>query len=172
MTSQGSSVSDPTPPPATSGFNALLTPHRSLSPRGFLVLMLAVGAISFGIGIVFFMCGAWPVLAFCGLDVVLVYWAFKLNYRAARLHETVHLTAGALTVKRVQPSGAEQSWQFHPYWVRLVVEADRQTDRLDLKLRSHGRELSFGRFLSEEEKVDFAQALSDALEVARGGMPA
>ena len=102
----------------------------------------------------------------------MVYWAFKANYRAARLHEIIDLTEGTLTVKRVQPSGEEQSWHFHPYWVRLAVEADRQTERLDLKLRSHGRELSFGRFLSNEEKVDFAQALSGALHAVRGGKPA
>ena len=43
------------------GFSALLTPHRSLGPQGFIVLMLAIGAVSFGTGIVFLMSGAWPI---------------------------------------------------------------------------------------------------------------
>ena len=155
-------------PDPGAGFNALLTPHRSLSPHGFLVLMLAIGSVSFGTGIVFLLSGAWPVLAFCGLDVALIYIAFKLNYRAARLHETVELTPRALVIKRMYPSGEEESWQFNPYWVRLVVEPGDDADRAELKLRSHGRELVFGRFLSEEEKVDFAHALSGALLAARG----
>jgi uncharacterized membrane protein len=151
-------------------FNALLTPHRSLSPHGFLVLMLAIGSVSFGTGIVFLLSGAWPVLAFCGLDVLLVYIAFKLNYRAARLHETVHLTPEQLVVKRIHPTGQEEIWQFNPYWVRLVVEEADETNHAELILRSHGRELVFGRFLSNEEKVDFAQALSDALTATRAAV--
>ena len=152
-------------------FDAVLAPHRSLSPRGFLVLMAAVGAVSFITGIVFLLMGAWPVLGFCGLDVLLIYIAFKLNYRAARLHETVRLTSDALVLRRVQPSGAQQSWQFNPYWVRLVVNSDRQTERSTLVLRSHGRDVLFGDFLPEEEKLDFARALRGALEEARGTNP-
>jgi uncharacterized membrane protein len=154
----------PEPPPQ---FSAVLSPHRSLSPQGFLVLMLAIGAVSFGTGIVFLMSGAWPVLGFCGLDVALIYIAFKLNYRSGRLYEQVELTPDALSVRRVHPSGRNESWQFNPYWVRLVVETDRSGDRASLKLTSHGRELVFGRFLSEDEKHDFAAALRSALASAR-----
>jgi len=149
------------------GFRALLTPHRSLGPRGFLALMLLIGAVNFVTGIVFLLQGAWPVLGFCGLDVALIYVAFKLNYRAARLHETVHLTDDALLVKRVHPSGREENWTFNPYWVRLHVEENAHTDRRALTLRSHGRELVFGQFLSEDEKLDFAKALVHALSAVR-----
>lgn len=152
-------------------FDAVLAPHRSLSPRGFLVLMSAVGAVGFVTGIVFLLLGAWPVMGFCGLDVLLIYIAFKLNYRAARLHETVRLTAETLELRRIQPSGAAQSWQFNPYWVRLVVGNDPQTERSTLSLRSHGREVVFAEFLPEEEKIDFARALRSALAEARGAEP-
>jgi uncharacterized membrane protein len=151
------------------GFRALLTPHRSLGPRGFLMLMLAIGTVSFTTGLVFLMMGAWPVMAFCGLDVALVYLAFKLNYRAARMHESVHLTEAALQVKRVHPNGREESWTFNPYWVRLSVDENEHTERTQLSLRSHGRELVIGHFLSNEEKADFANALSAALQDVRGG---
>ena len=150
------------------GFRALLTPHRSLSPEGFLILMVAIGVVSFATGLVFLMMGAWPVMAFCGLDVALIYLAFKLNYRAARMHETVHLTGQALLVKRTYPNGKEESWTFNPYWVRLSVEENEHTERTQLSLRSHGRELVIGHFLSNEERADFANALSAALHDARG----
>ena len=151
------------------GFRALLTPHRSLGPQGFLILMSAIGAVSFGTGIVFLLLGAWPVLAFCGLDVALVYLAFKLNYRAARMHETVHLTEAALLVKRMHPCGKEENWTFHPYWVRLSVEENAHTERTQISLRSHGRELVIGHFLSDEEKVEFGNALGRALHAVRRG---
>ena len=85
-------------------FSAVLTPHRSLGPKGFMVLMAAVCVVSFGTGLFFYMLGAWPVIGFMGLDVALIYIAFKLNFRALRLYETVDLTGNALTVTRVAPS--------------------------------------------------------------------
>ena len=55
----------------------MLTPHRSLSPTGFLIFMAVLGGISFVTGMVFLLAGAWPVFGFLGLDVLLVYWAFR-----------------------------------------------------------------------------------------------
>ena len=65
-------------------FSAVITPHRSLGRVGFLVLMALFGGVSFVAGMVFLLIGAWPVFGFLGLDVLLVYWAFRLNYRAPR----------------------------------------------------------------------------------------
>src|SRR4029078_9097194 len=72
-------------------FRALLTPHRSLSPTGFMILMGAVCLVSFGTGLLFYLLGAWPVIGFMGLDVLLIYVAFRLNYREGRLYELVDL---------------------------------------------------------------------------------
>src|SRR4051812_2258054 len=107
----------PVGPQEDTRFSALLTPHRSLEPKGFMVLMGAVCLVSFGTGLLFYMLGAWPVIGFMGLDVALIYIAFRLNYRAARLYETVDLTRDALTVTRVEPSGKAHVWSFNPYWV-------------------------------------------------------
>jgi uncharacterized membrane protein len=147
-------------------FRAILHPHRSLGPRGFLVLMVAIGSVSFVTGMVFLAMGAWPVFGFFGLDVALVYIAFKLNYRSGRLYETVELTPAALTVTRVHPSGKRECFDFNPYWVRVFVTEGPQ-GRTDLRLTSHGREFSFGRFLTDDERRDFSDALSGALIEAR-----
>ena len=64
-------------------FSAVITPHRSLGGPGFWLLMAAVAGLSFVAGIVFLLLGAWPVFGFLGLDVLLVFWAFRANYRAA-----------------------------------------------------------------------------------------
>src|SRR5262245_39262647 len=147
-------------------FRALLTPHRSLSPTGFMILMSAVCAVSFGTGLLFYLLGAWPVVGFMGLDVALIYIAFKLNYRSGRLYETVDLQEDALTVTRVQPSGKAESWSFNPYWVRLSL-IERIGRSSELSLNSHGGRLVFASFLSDHEREDFAQALSAALREAR-----
>ncbi len=147
-------------------FRAVLHQHRSLSPTGFLILMTAIGGVSFVTGMVFLAMGAWPVFGFFGLDVALIYMAFKLNYRSGRLYEMVELTPMMLTVTRVHPSGKRESFDFNPYWVRVLL-AQRQDGRTELRLASHGREFSFGRFLTDDERRNFSNALTNAVAQAR-----
>lgn len=165
-------MTEPRPAPqepsdeARSQFRAVLTPHRSLGPKGFIVFMCAISFVSFGTGLLFYLLGAWPVMGFMGLDVLLVYGAFKLNFRALRLYETVDLNGAALTVTRVAPSGKSQSWRFNPYWVRISIN-ERVGQGSELTLSSHGRKIVLGRFLSDPERKDFAAALKVALRDTR-----
>lgn len=149
-------------------FRVVLTPHRSLGPTGFVVLMTALSAASFLTGIIFYLAGAWPVFGFFGLDVALVYLAFRLNYRSGRLYETLELTPLRLTWSRVHPSGRREHFNCNPYWARVSLR--QQADgRTDLRIISKGQEQTFGRFLTDAERCDLAQALSGALLEARGG---
>jgi len=147
-------------------FDAVLTPHRSLSPRGFLVLMAVICAISFTAGLFFYLAGAWPVVGFLGLDVLLIYVAFHINYRQARMYETLHLTSKALTVRRVDPWGAETRWRFEPTWLQVLID-EPPGHGSPLTLRSHGKSLAIGGFLTAEERLDLANALRAALGEAR-----
>lgn len=160
MNDSGPSTSD------ASVFRAVLHPHRSLTPRGFLILMLAIGSVSFVSGMAFVLMGAWPVMGFFGLDVLLVYIAFKLNFRAARAYELVELTPRTLSLKQVSASGETRSFEFNPYWVRVLF-TERPDGGTHLKLASHGRELEFARLLNDDERRDFAAALRRALDAGR-----
>jgi uncharacterized membrane protein len=150
-------------------FSAVITPHRSLSSTGFLIFMLCIGGVSFVSGVVFLMLGAWPVFGFLGLDVLLVYWAFRANFRAARAYEEVTVTATELTVRKVNQRGAVRVWTLNPLWVQLdrIVHEEFGVERLFLV--SRGRRLTIGQALSPDEKKDFASALSAALGEARRG---
>ncbi|HJU31334.1 MAG TPA: DUF2244 domain-containing protein [Hyphomicrobiaceae bacterium] len=147
-------------------FRALLTPHRSLGPRGFLVLMAALGALSFAAGLMFVMAGAWPVMGFFGLDVALVYAAFRVNYRSGRLYETLEVTPARLSWTRVHPGGRRETFQCNPYWARVALR-EWPNGRTDLRLVAEGRQLAFARFLTDDERRDFAGALRAALQAAR-----
>lgn len=150
-------------------FSAVLTPHRSLSPRGFLIFMIVLGGLSFVAGMVFLLAGAWPVFGFLGLDVLLVYWAFRLNYRAAQAYEQVTVTPSELTVRKVSHRGAISEWTLNPVWVRLQRDAHAEFGLQRLFLESHGRRLSIAGFLPPQEKESFALALSGALAEAKRG---
>jgi uncharacterized membrane protein len=150
-------------------FSAIITPHRSLSAKGFVVVMTLIGAMSFAGGMFFFLLGAWPVVGFLGLDVALVYWAFRANYRAAAAFEEVTVTPSELRLRRVSHRGEVAEWTLNPVWTQLDRERHEEFGLLKLFLVSRGRRLSVAGFLSPKEKESFATALSAALGEARRG---
>ena len=150
-------------------FSAILTPHRSLGRRGFLALMLAIGGLSFIGGTVFFLAGAWPVVGFLGLDVLLVYWAFRLNYRAAGAYEEVTVTPSELTLRKVSEQGEIAEWTLNPLWVRLDREIMEDFGLVRLFLVSRGQKYAVAGCLGPQEKESFAQSLAAAIGEAKRG---
>jgi uncharacterized membrane protein len=150
-------------------FSAMLTPHRSLSGVGFVVLMAVISGLSFVGGIVFLVVGAWPVVGFLGFDVVLIYWAFRANYLAAAAYEEVTVTASELRVRQVSHRGKVAEWSLNPLWTRLDRETHEEYGLLRLFLVSRGKRLMIANFLAPKEKESFASALSAAIGEAKRG---
>jgi uncharacterized membrane protein len=167
MTAQTRRDNNPAAEPTL--FSAIITPHRSLSSLGFVLVMGLIGAISFIGGMFFFLLGAWPVIGFLGLDVLLVYWAFRANYRAAAAYEEVTVTPSELRLRRVSHRGEVAEWSLNPVWTQLDRETHAEYGLLRLFLVSRGRKVSVAGFLSPKEKESFAAALSVALGEARRG---
>ena len=150
-------------------FSALLTPHRSLNRTGFLVLMAFLSVVSFAAGIAFLLMGAWPVIGFFGLDVLAVYWAFKVNFRRATATEEISVTPSELRVRRVSHRGHVAEWVLNPLWVQLDQKTHAEFGIERLFLVSRGKRLAIAAFLGPQEKESFAVALSAALGEAKRG---
>jgi uncharacterized membrane protein len=150
-------------------FSALLTPHRSLNRTGFVVLMAFLSVISFAAGFAFWLMGAWPVFGFFGLDVLLIYWAFKVNFRRARAIEEILVTPSELRVRRVSHRGHVVEWVLNPLWVQLDQKTHAEFGIEKLYLVSRGRRVSIASFLGPDEKASFAKALLAALQAAKRG---
>lgn len=148
-------------------FDVVLRPYRSLSPHGFWLLMLVVSTVCFAAGVAFTMLGAWPVFGFLGLDVLAIYLAFRLSYRRARLFERVRLLEDALEIRRVHPNGRIEEWSLAPNWLSVEVEGQANSAIGAVRLRSHGREVRIGRFLSPLQRHALATALREALRLWR-----
>ncbi|TKT71307.1 DUF2244 domain-containing protein [Afipia massiliensis] len=160
---------DPQPIADTPLFCARLTPHRSLSRSGFIALMAFVTMVSFAAGVMFLMMGAWPVFAFFALNALIVYWAFKVNFRRAAATEDILVTPYEVRVRRVSHRGHVVEWTLNPLWVRLEQKAHAEFGIEKLYLVSRGRRLSIGSFLGPEEKASFSIALREALQAAKRG---
>jgi len=151
-------------------FEATLYPYRSLPWSGFRWLMTAVASLFLIRGGMLAAEGAWPVAIYFGLGFLLIYFAFRLNYRAGRLLETVRLTRDELLIRRIHPNGRVEEWRLQPTWVR--VDAIPTSEALgapvaEVRLSSHGRRLAIGRFLTDAERESFSEALRAALALAR-----
>ncbi|GBD43358.1 hypothetical protein HRbin40_00831 [bacterium HR40] len=147
---------------AEHAFEAVLYPNPALSDRAFWLFMALTGAVTVAMASLFVSLGAWPVGGFFGLDLLLLWLAFRAARRNARWQEWVRVDAGAVTVRRVAPDGRTAEWQFEPSWVQIHFDEPPQPHSL-VVLSSHGRRIALGSFLTPEERREFAQALSDAL---------
>jgi uncharacterized membrane protein len=151
-------------------FSTVITPNRSLPRTGFLVLVIAFGIVSFMAGMMFLMMGAWPVFGFFGLDVLLLYWAFRLNYWHGDAYEEVKVTPTTLTVRKVSHRGHVREWSLNPLWVRFERTTHEEFGIERLFLVSRGKQLTIANFLGPDEKADFAKAFGAALNEARRGI--
>lgn len=147
--------------PTLPAFQAVLYPNRSLGNRGFAVLMGLIVLVSGIVGAGFALVGAWPISGFLGLDVLLIYLAFRWSFRETSRADFIRLDDEGLSVRRIMPSGEARDWRFETAWVQVVIEDKR------LILRSHGQELAIGPYLTAEERKSFANALKDAIQARR-----
>ena len=150
-------------------FSALLTPHRSLNRTGFLVLMGFISVVGFAAGLAFLLMGAWPVMGFFGLDVLAIYWAFRVNFLRGKASEDISVTPSELRVRRVSHRGHVIEWVLNPLWVQLDQKTHAEFGIEKLYLVSKGRRVAIASFLGPDEKASFAKALLAALQAARRG---
>ena len=146
-------------PESTPLLDLVLRPHRSLSPAGFWALMALLAAFSFVGGIVFWLAGAWPVIGFLGVDLLLVYIAFKASYAGGRAYERVRLSPERLTVERVDPWGRRTRFELQPHWLQVNLDTNEE----QLSLASHGRALTIAAFLPPDERAQVADEIRRAL---------
>ncbi len=147
-------------------FRAVLTPHRSLSRAGFGAVMLALSLPCLGMSMVFLSLGAWPVAGFLGLDVALVYWAFRANFADARRSEIVEIAGNRLAVTQIAKSGNRRQIDFNASWVNVSTR-ELSGDVCELALAESGRRLALATFLGDAQRRDFAAVLRRALSSYR-----
>jgi uncharacterized membrane protein len=159
----------PGDPPERAVFAAVITPHRSLGPEGFRVLMTLCCGVSIAVTIPFVALGYWPVGGFFAADLLALYVAFRVNYRRARAFEELVLTPIELMFRQVTHRGQAREWRLNPLWTKLDREQDDEFGLQKLALVSRGERIVIAGELSPPERETLAEALAKALaEVKRG----
>ena len=162
MTPRWERIAEPPPARGPAFMDALLTPHRSLSARAFLMVMCVFSGMNVIIAMFWALRGAWPVLGFLVLDVALLAFAFRINFRAGRMFERVRIDAECVQITRQPVRGRPAHWVVNPVWARVEDRPDA------VRIAAGDRAMHVGAFLSPPERDDLAIVLRAALARARG----
>jgi uncharacterized membrane protein len=158
------------PPPRPVGtvyMDATLRPARSLDARGLKVIMLAMMAVCTAVGLVFWSLGAWPVVGFLGLDIALIWLAFRAHARSgARERELVTVTAERIQITHADHKGRERWWATSPQFARVELDTPDPLEA-SVALAAGPDRLALARYLSPPERKRFARALDGAIQRAR-----
>ncbi len=129
--------------------------------------MFTIGSVCLTIGLVFYTLGLWPVLGFMGLDFLLLFWAFKVNYRAAKAYEDVEVSRQHVLLRKVTAKGRELKFEFPQFGTRFKVDRHEEIGITKMRLANREREVELGYFLNPKDRESFAHAFSHALSRAK-----
>lgn len=120
----------------------------------------SLAALSVVIAAAFAALGAWPILPFAGIEVLVLGLAWRWSLRHAADFERVAVEGERV----VLDAGGASGWrrvEFQRYWARLVVKESAPGYRI--ALTSHGREVEVGRYLGESRRRELARELHDRI---------
>lgn len=146
----------------TSVYRFVLRPNRSLSWRETLIFFFSLCLLSGSIATGFAWLGLWMVFPFAGLEMLAL--GTGLYVVACRCHqcEVIFIAGDFIRIEkgRYYP---RQRWMLARVWAQVVLErcpAAWYPSRLSI--RSHGRVVEIGRFLTESERLRLADDLIEA----------
>ena len=152
--------------------DAVIKPNRSLSQRGFIVLISVITVANCAAAAVFVRMGAHYVPIFMGIDLVAVIVAFLASFRAGRQVERIQVSAYDIRITRETPNASAVVWESPTAFTRVKVERDEEDGRVTgCRLALSGRETLVAAALSPRERGEFAKALETAIWRARRGEP-
>jgi len=140
-----------------------IRPNRSLSPKAILPLFCAAAAVLVTIGIGFTLLGAWPVLPFAGLEIVMIGAVLRWMHRHHDDYELV-IVAGD-RVRVIRRSGQqEREAEFNRHWARVsMTPPGSARHSMQVRVGSHGRYVEIGAAVREEDRRRLADEIKSAL---------
>jgi uncharacterized membrane protein len=147
-------------------FEAVIVPHRSLSPRGLRILTAVICGLCALTTLRFLLIRAWPVIGFSVIEVGLAIGLLWFNLRRGRQSEIILLTETGLEIVRTDTAGRKRGERLPHGWLNVVLQEQAgRVPRLLLVARQKQHEIA--TWLGEAEKRDLAVALRDALHRMR-----
>jgi uncharacterized membrane protein len=139
---------------STPSFSLVLKRNCSMSPKALAGVFIALALVVLLIGAGFALAGAWLVLPFAGLEVLLLGGAYVAYARRAADYERLEIEAGGVSVEVAKAQGIAR---YRLVNAKVSVEDGR------VVLRDAKEELEVGRYLGAEARVELAAELQKRL---------
>ena len=146
---------------STAGMQWVMRRNCSITPRQLVAVYLSLCVVSLGISVAFWIVGAPAVLAFAGLELLMLGAAFALYARHATDCETITLAGRELAIEHRYGQGVERA-SFRAEWVRVEPASD---DGSLVEVSGEGRHTRVGRYVRPEWRAQLAQELRLALRL-------
>ncbi|CAB3691431.1 DUF2244 domain-containing protein [Trinickia soli] len=137
----------------------LMKRNCSVSPRQFVLFYASLALFSSAIALSLFVRGAWPVVPFTGIELLVVGVAFVIHARHAIDYEHIRLFPNRLVIEQMSGQRLTQ-FEFNPRWVRVEQGA---SPRDPVKVVSRGQAVVVGVHLAQYRRASFASELRAAL---------
>lgn len=130
----------------------VLRPNHSWSWRANILFLSVLMGVSLAIATGFLLAGAWLVLPFTLLELLVVTICIHYCVKQCARQEVIIVSDHEVMIE----SGVRRPTRrqtFHRVWAKFFVAAPRHPwDPLTLSIRSHGQELEIGSFLNRHDK--------------------
>jgi len=145
-------------------FRITLTPNKSLSWKSNILFILAISVTCAVIGIAFYIAGAFLILPFAGLEIILVGTCVYLVVQRSYKQEIITLTPEKLKIEK-GISKPNQFWEYFRIWAFVVVEKPKHPwYPAHIVITSKGERVPIGDFLTEKEKLDLVDKLRNIID--------
>lgn len=118
-------------------------PNVSASAESVCRLLLSLGVLTGFIAVAFLHIGAWMVLPFAGLELVLVVLAFVMVLRHSDDYEKITFAEDHVDIEQ-SVLGKIKHVRFQRYWTRISLRED-ENGKKSLWIGSRNQEVEFGR---------------------------
>ena len=131
----------------------VLQPNRAASWRVNRIFLLLIGGLSTLIAGGFALLGAWLILPFAGMEMLLLASLLWYVNTVHSRQEVVHFSVSEVIVEKGRNKPVLK-WKCLRPWCRLNLYRSHPWYPQRLKLRCHHREIEIGEFLPESERSE------------------
>jgi len=143
-------------------YSVTARPNCSLSPTGTLYVFSIIALISLSLSFSLLFIGAWPILLFAVPEIIALGYCFYDVLRHSGDFERLTMDNDKVIVE-IHELTQDKRIELSGYWARMVIDCMPDGYCRRLALRSHGREVEFGRLMTSEERLKLADQLKTRL---------
>ena len=141
-----------------------IVPNRSLTVRSAAVFYLSIVITPLVIASLFAYAGYWPILTVAGVEALVLGTALWWTLRKTRTRELIAIDERNVVVRKRKP-GRDEQHEFARYWTQVrLVESEASNWPSRLMLRSKGRSVEIGSFLTDRERDGLKRRLAQVIE--------